>query len=149
MVSVFSVVNHRERKRSRLRSDRKSIIRHHAHVSHGPVDDPGFAYDVLSRHQAPNVRVAAVITVVAQDEVIVRGNSLKGHCIAGPVLEVWLVYQTAIHPYLAVLHLDRVSWSGYYSLDEVLLGIPRIPEDHHISRLRLAKRLEDEINRNL
>src|SRR3972149_10708509 len=105
-----------------------------------PVGDQRLAEDVLLRHEPTLSRVAAVLTVVAHDEVgALRHQPGPAGALTGRLaLDIRLVQRLLVHLHLAGrgIDLDHVAGDADDALDEVAVGTGGRAEDDDVTTVR-------------
>lgn len=118
-----------------------------------PVDESGFANDVLAWDKTPLPGVGAVAAVVSHDEVFVRSYDtvIDGRKrIAGVILvDIRFVQCCSIDGDPCSDDADDIAGNGDNTLHIVQLGIKRVFEDDYVSSFRLVKEVGSFIDKDV
>ena len=100
-----------------------------------PVGEPRLPHHVLSREQAPRVRVAGVGPIVTQNEVLALAQVPDARVGTG-VRDVGLVNRSTVDPDPASLNADLLTRKAHDALDVVFARADGRGEDDHVAALR-------------
>ena len=109
-----------------------------------PVDAPGLAVNVGTRHGAPVAGVVGIIAVVAHDEVAVLRHGEGPHVVESAddvgikLLDVVFLYRLAVSVELLVAHFHHVAGKAHHALYEVGIRVLGILEHDDVPDLRIA-----------
>ena len=120
---------------------------HHAQTRDRPVAEDGFTVNQISRHKTPHAAVVAGISMIPEHKIMIRRDHTPGEGLMIPKFrfEVRFLDPDSVNIKQTHSDLDHIAGHSHHALDERLVRVSGIPENHDVAPLDIFEAVDEPV----